>query len=85
MNYGLDVRLVLSANNFDFSSRLNNMDSNSQADEPPQDKVGYLQAIAGGAIALLTLVTPLYMIASYSSTAPLFNLTQQLQPLSQRR
>jgi hypothetical protein len=41
----------------------------AQGDEPPKRVVNKLATFIGAAIALLTLVIPIYVIASYSSTS----------------
>ena len=55
------------------------MHSPSQADDPPE-RIDHLSAVLGAAIALLTLVMPLYIIASYSSGSPTVNTTQNPRP-----
>lgn len=42
----------------------------SDSDQPPGQNTSKISNLIGTAIALFTLVLPLYVIASYSSSAP---------------
>ena len=68
-----------------YSSFSHSMEPTAQADEPPEPATRQLERIMGTAIAIFTLVTPLYTIASYSSATVSLIPAHQLQPLSRQR
>ena len=60
------------------------MPSNDQADEPPERRQIYLADVVGAAIAVLTLIIPLYIIAAYSSGNLSGSPSTQFQALPSR-